>query len=172
MSKSERDQHLQTCEYWRCFRCGYYYLGSTKNEHKIECAEALSACCSHCGKHGPPHDDVSKHEAECDVRTCPSCTHLLRVNTIQAHWETCTKITCPGCTHVVDRNEPHDCSKQHCSICHTYFLRGCEDDHPRHCKGFKEIDALCSDKELGRVIRSTFVAGVPISSLGKAAPKP
>lgn len=158
MSKSKKDQHLQTCEYWRCFRCGYYYLASTKNEHKSECAEALPACCSHCGKHGP-HDDVSKHEAECDVRTCPSCTHRLRVNTIQAHWETCTKIKCPGCTRVVDRNEPHDCSKQHCSICHTYFPRGCEDDHLRHCKGFKKIDALCSDEELGRAIRSILSQG-------------
>ena len=152
-----RKRSAFTCEYWRCFRCGYYYLASTKNEHKIERAEALPACCSYCGKHGP-HDDVSKHEAECDVRTCPGCTHRLRVDTIQAHWETCTKMTCPGCTLVVDGNEPHDCPKQHCSICHTYFPRGCKDVHLRHCKGFK-IDALCSDEELFPAIRSILSQG-------------
>src|SRR3569833_47269 len=68
-------------------------------------------------------------------------------------------MTCPGCTLVVGRNEPHDCPKQHCSICHTYFPRGCDDDHLRHCKGFKKIDALRSDEELGRAVRSILSQG-------------
>jgi len=66
---------------------------------------------------------------------------------------------------VLDRNEPHDCPKQHCSICHTYFPQGCEDDRLRHCKGFKKVDALCSDEELGRAIRSILSQGLRFTLL-------
>lgn len=153
MLRSDRDQHLQTCESWRCFRCGNYYSSSTKAKHKIECAKALPARCTYCSKHGL-HDDISKHEADCDVRVCPGCTHRLRVDTIQAHWEICTRVQCPGCLLIIDRNESHECLKQYCSICRKAFPRGGGDSHLTRCNGFKKIDAHCSNEKSDRAIRS------------------
>ncbi|KAI8630280.1 hypothetical protein F5Y19DRAFT_464139 [Xylariaceae sp. FL1651] len=140
MSKSERDQHLQTCEYWRCSRCSKRYLASMRDEHKIACAEALPAHCIYCRKPGL-HDEISKHEAECEARA------------------KCTTMKCPSCSRIVERNEPHDYQRQRCSICLRRFLRGCEDDHLRHCEGFKKIDSLCSKEESDRAIRSSLSQG-------------
>lgn len=158
MSKSERDQHLQTCEYWRCSRCSKRYLASMRDKHKIACAEALPARCIHCRKPGL-HDKISKHEAECEARVCPGCAYTLRVDTIAAHWAKCTKMKCLSCSRIVERNEPHDCQKQRCSICLRRFPRGCENDHLRHCEGFKKIDSLCSKEESDRAIRSFLSQG-------------
>jgi hypothetical protein len=84
---------------------------------------------------------------------------MLRVDTIAAHWAKCIKMKCSSCSRIVERNGIHDCRKRQYPICLQRFTRGYEDNHLRHCKGFKNIDSLRSKGELDHCISSILSQG-------------